>query len=107
MNLKEWAREQGVSYTTARRWFASGKLPVSARKVGGLILVDAEEAPWVVAMECACGDDPVGSVERVHYLIGPFLTRSRAEEAARSWPMRRTHVFQLWAPRVFSERHGP
>jgi predicted site-specific integrase-resolvase len=39
MNLKEWAEQEGVAYVTARRWFASGKLPVPARKVGGLILV--------------------------------------------------------------------
>lgn len=39
MNLKEWAEGEGVAYVTARRWFAAGKLPVPARKVGGLILV--------------------------------------------------------------------
>jgi predicted site-specific integrase-resolvase len=39
MNLKEWAEREGVAYVTARRWFAAGKLPVPARKVGGLILV--------------------------------------------------------------------
>lgn len=39
MNLKEWAASAGVSYTTARRWHEAGKLPVPARKVGGLILV--------------------------------------------------------------------
>ncbi len=39
MNLKEWARQQGMGYSTARRWFDEGKLPVPARKVGGLILV--------------------------------------------------------------------
>ena len=39
MNLKEWARREGVAYVTARRWFADGKLPVPARRVGGLILV--------------------------------------------------------------------
>ena len=39
MNLKEWAAAAGVSYTTARRWYEAGKLPVPARKVGGLILV--------------------------------------------------------------------
>lgn len=39
MNLKEWAESAGVSYTTARRWHEAGKLPVPARKVGGLILV--------------------------------------------------------------------
>ncbi len=44
VNLKEWAAQQGVGYTTARRWLADGMLPVPARKVGGLILVD-EPAP--------------------------------------------------------------
>ncbi|MEX5637263.1 IS607 family transposase [Parafrankia sp. FMc2] len=39
MNLKEWAESQGVAYVTARRWYAAGKLPVPARKVGGLILI--------------------------------------------------------------------
>jgi predicted site-specific integrase-resolvase len=39
VNLKEWAAAAGVSYTTARRWYEAGKLPVPARKVGGLILV--------------------------------------------------------------------
>lgn len=44
MNLKEWAAREGVSYTTARRWFAAGMLPVPARKVGGLILVGDQAA---------------------------------------------------------------
>jgi predicted site-specific integrase-resolvase len=39
VNLKEWAEREGIAYVTARRWFASGKLPVPARRVGGLILV--------------------------------------------------------------------
>src|SRR5215469_8405529 len=39
VNLREWAAREGVAYVTARRWFADGKLPVPARKVGGLILV--------------------------------------------------------------------
>jgi predicted site-specific integrase-resolvase len=44
VNLKEWAAREGVSYVTARRWFASGKLPVQARRVGGLILVGGQPA---------------------------------------------------------------
>jgi predicted site-specific integrase-resolvase len=45
VNLKQWAERQGVSYVTARRWFAAGTLPVQARRVGGLILVgDTEHA---------------------------------------------------------------
>jgi len=39
VNLKEWAEEQGVACVTARRWFAAGKLPVPAYRVGGLILI--------------------------------------------------------------------
>ncbi|SNQ46311.1 putative site-specific integrase-resolvase [Frankia canadensis] len=40
MNLKEWAAANGVGYSTARQWFLEGRLPVPARRVGGLILVD-------------------------------------------------------------------
>jgi predicted site-specific integrase-resolvase len=45
VNLKQWAERQGVSYATARRWFAAGTLPVQARRVGGLILVGETSAP--------------------------------------------------------------
>jgi predicted site-specific integrase-resolvase len=40
MNLKEWAEREGVHHVTAYRWFREGKLPVPARRVGRLILVD-------------------------------------------------------------------
>ena len=40
MNLAEWAEKNGIARVTAYRWFRDGKLPVPARKVGGLILVD-------------------------------------------------------------------
>lgn len=40
VNLKQWAATQGISESTARNWYREGKLPVKARKVGGLILVD-------------------------------------------------------------------
>jgi predicted site-specific integrase-resolvase len=45
VNLKERAGREGVGYATARRWFASGLLPVPARRVGGLILVGDEARP--------------------------------------------------------------
>ena len=45
MNLKEWAARQGVSYATARAWYRTGKLPVPARKVGGLVLIGDPAAP--------------------------------------------------------------
>ncbi|QUH00783.1 IS607 family transposase [Saccharopolyspora erythraea] len=41
MKLKEWAREQGVSYRTALNWFHAGTLPVPARQLPtGTILVE-------------------------------------------------------------------
>ena len=45
MNLKEWAARQGISYATARAWYRSGKLPVPARKAGGLVLIGDPAAP--------------------------------------------------------------
>ena len=44
MRLRQWAERNGVTYITAYRWYRDGKLPVPARKVGGVILVDAEVA---------------------------------------------------------------
>ncbi|HWS91429.1 MAG TPA: IS607 family transposase [Mycobacterium sp.] len=40
MNLAVWAERNGVARVTAYRWFHAGLLPVPARKVGRLILVD-------------------------------------------------------------------
>lgn len=40
MNLAAWAERSGVARVTAYRWFRAGLLPVPARKVGRLILVD-------------------------------------------------------------------
>jgi predicted site-specific integrase-resolvase len=40
MNLAVWAERKGVARVTAYRWFHAGLLPVPARKVGRLILVD-------------------------------------------------------------------
>jgi predicted site-specific integrase-resolvase len=45
MNLAEWAQSQGIARVTAYRWFRDGKLPVPARRVGGLILVDVADKP--------------------------------------------------------------
>ncbi|WP_406045468.1 IS607 family transposase [Micromonospora sp. NBC_00898] len=44
MNLKQWAEREGVHHVTAYRWFREGRLPVPARKVGRLILVDVTAA---------------------------------------------------------------
>lgn len=40
LNLKQWAEREDVHHVTAYRWFREGRLPVPARKVGGLILVN-------------------------------------------------------------------
>lgn len=40
VNLAQWAESVGVSRFTAYRWFREGTLPVPARKVGRLILVE-------------------------------------------------------------------
>jgi predicted site-specific integrase-resolvase len=45
VNLKEWARQQGIHPVTAYRWFRDGKLPVAAHRVGGLILIDVPAGP--------------------------------------------------------------
>ncbi len=39
MNVKEWARGQGVWYAAVLRWFRSGKLPVPAYRAGRLIVI--------------------------------------------------------------------
>jgi putative resolvase len=68
VNLKEWARVQGVHPVTAYRWFREGKLPVPARKVGRLILVEpVEEALERVRVVAYCrvsSADQKGDLER-------------------------------------------
>lgn len=52
MKLKEWAREQGVSYRAALNWFHAGTLPAPARQLDtGTILVEppARDAGRAVA----------------------------------------------------------
>ena len=44
MNLAAWAERNGVAWVTAYRWFRAGLLPVPARRVGRLILVDDSAA---------------------------------------------------------------
>ncbi|MCY0945816.1 IS607 family transposase [Streptomyces antarcticus] len=61
MNLKEWAKANGVHPHTAYRWFREGTLPVPATRVGPrtiLVNVEANSAPPV-------GSDGVGLYARV------------------------------------------
>jgi len=44
MKLSKWAKQQGISYKTAWRWYKDGKLPVPAEKTpSGTILVRTDE----------------------------------------------------------------
>lgn len=46
MKLKDWAREQGVSYRAALNWFHAGTLPAPARQLDtGTILVEPAASP--------------------------------------------------------------
>src|ERR1700677_2304011 len=40
MDLAAWAKRNGVARVRAYRWFRAGLLPVPARRVGRLIVVD-------------------------------------------------------------------
>ncbi len=44
MKLSDWARQNGITYKTAWKWWKAGKLPVPARQMPtGTILVEAGE----------------------------------------------------------------
>lgn len=44
MKLSEWAKQQGISYKTAWRWYTEGKLPVPAEQIAtGTIIVHVPE----------------------------------------------------------------
>ena len=56
MNLAAWAERSAVARVTGYRWFRAGLLPVSARRVGRLILVDeltGETGPRARTAVCA------------------------------------------------------
>ena len=61
MRLAEWARQQGLDYKTAYRWFRSGILPVPSKQLPtGTILVEpvplAEKRGAAVYARVASGD---------------------------------------------------
>lgn len=66
MNLAAWAERDGVARVTAYRWFHAGLLPVPARKVGRLILVDGPpggpgpRSRTVVYARVSSGDQKTG-----------------------------------------------
>jgi putative resolvase len=67
MNLSDWAAQVGVSKFTAYRWFREGTLPVPARRVGRLILVEApppEAAGRTVVYARVSSHDQRGDLDR-------------------------------------------
>ena len=70
MKLSTWAKQNGIKYHTAWRWFHNGTLPVRARQVAtGTILVEAEDAAPSPARKVAIyarvsGADQRGDLER-------------------------------------------
>lgn len=50
--MKQWALRQGIHPVTAYRWHRDGKLPVSVKKVGRLVLVDEGPLPQAPATTC-------------------------------------------------------
>jgi predicted site-specific integrase-resolvase len=79
MNLAAWAERNGVARVIAYRWFRAGLLPVPARRVGRLILVDepAIEAglgacPAVYARVCSA--DQKADLDRPVTRVTPWAT---------------------------------
>ena len=40
MKLSDWAKEKGITYNTAYRWFKGGKIPNAKQVDTGTILID-------------------------------------------------------------------
>lgn len=43
MKLSKWAKQQGISYTTAYRWFKAGRIPSAKQLDNGTILVPGND----------------------------------------------------------------
>lgn len=80
VNLKEWAAQQGVHPITAYRWFREGKLPVPARRVGRLILVDPptehpKEAGKTVVYARVCSSEQRSDLDRQVARVTEWVTK--------------------------------
>lgn len=82
MNLAAWAERNGVARVTAYRWLHAGLLPVPARKVGRLILVD-ELANGAGAQPKTAVYARVSSAEKsmCARLVGKRAAQNRAKRA--------------------------
>lgn len=52
MKLSQWAKQQGIHYTTAYRWFRLGKIPNATQYDTGTILVDTPLQPKQAVQNC-------------------------------------------------------
>ncbi len=80
MNLAEWAARVGVNKHTAYRWFREGTLPVPARRVGRLILVELpgeqrRAARTVVYARVSAADQRADLARQVDRLAGEVTAR--------------------------------
>ncbi|MDA8065091.1 MAG: IS607 family transposase [Thermaerobacter sp.] len=67
MKLSQWAKEQGVSYRTAWRWFRDGKLPVAAEQLptGTILVKEARPAANTAAIYARVSStDQAGDLDR-------------------------------------------
>ncbi len=76
MNLVVWAERIGVAWVSGYRWFGAGLLPVAARRVWRLILVDDP-----VVEESRRGRDLVGDVSEILTSMGARLYGERAAQS--------------------------
>jgi len=78
MRLSEWARREGIHYTTAWRWWRAGKLPVPARQTPtGTILVDVEpsRAGRLVVYARVSSHDQQADLDRQVARVSQWATR--------------------------------
>lgn len=77
MNLSDWADHVGVSKFTAYRWFREGTLPVPARRVGRLILVEVpppEASGRTVLYARVSSPDQRGDLDRQVARLGAWAS---------------------------------
>jgi putative resolvase len=74
VNLREWALVQGVHPVTAYRWFREGGLPVPARRLGRLILVEPPEAVEAVRVVAYCRVSSADQKDDLERQVGRVVT---------------------------------
>ncbi|MFA0759898.1 MAG: hypothetical protein NOOUEUKL_002582, partial [Candidatus Fervidibacter sp.] len=82
MKLADWARQQGIDYKTAYRWFRSGTLPCPAwqNPKTGTILVDVgprEESSGAAIYARVSSADQKKDLERQVSRLVEYATRNK------------------------------